>query len=139
MEKPVTRFRFQGTGETVGGSPGPALLVIALLLLCGSGGAVAAVAAAVVDALIAAVVVVVLVVAALAAFLVYLARHPGSLPRGIVPAPALHELPAPERPALAPKVSVVEHHHYVHTLPGEPAGDASWVPLVRGTVEHKEN
>jgi hypothetical protein len=35
--------------------------------------------------------------------------------------------------------AVVEHHHYVHTLPGEPAGEASWAPLGRGTVEHKEN
>jgi protein-S-isoprenylcysteine O-methyltransferase Ste14 len=107
----VTRFRFQGTGETVGGSPGPALIVIAVLLLCGSGGAVAAVAAAVVDALIAVVVVVVLVVAALAAYLVHLARHPGSLPRVIVPAPSLHELPAPERPAIGPKPELHLHFH----------------------------
>jgi hypothetical protein len=135
----MTRFRFQGTGETVGGSPGPALLLIAVVLLCGSGGAVAAVADAVIGALIAAVVVVVLVVAALAAYLVHLARHPGSLPWGIVPAPSLHELPAPERPAIAPKVSVVEHHHYVHTLPGETAGEASWAPLVRGAVEYMED
>jgi len=35
--------------------------------------------------------------------------------------------------------AVVEHHHYVHTLPGETAGEASWAPLVRGTVEHKED
>jgi hypothetical protein len=38
----------------------------------------------------------------------------------------------------APKVSVVEHHHYMHPLPGVTGGDASWAPLVRGTVEHKE-
>jgi heme/copper-type cytochrome/quinol oxidase subunit 2 len=37
------------------------------------------------------------------------------------------------------KPAVVEHHHYVHTLPGETAGEASWAPLVRGTVEHKED
>lgn len=37
------------------------------------------------------------------------------------------------------KPAVVEHHHYVHTLPGATAGEASWVPLVRGTVEHKED
>lgn len=35
--------------------------------------------------------------------------------------------------------AVVEHHHYVHTLPGETAGDASWAPLVRGTVDHMED
>jgi hypothetical protein len=108
----MTRFRFQGTGETVGGSPGPALLLIAVVLLCGSGGAVAAVADAVIGALIAAVVVVVLVVAALAAWLVHLARHPGSLPRGIVPAPSLHVLPAPERPAIAPPAARELHLHF---------------------------
>lgn len=133
----MTQFKFQGTGETTGGRYGPVLLVIAVVLLGGSGGAVAAVADAVIGALIAAVVVVALLVAALAAFLVHTARHPGSLPRGIVPAPALYELPAPERPAIAPKVSVVEHHHYVHT--GETAGEASWAPLVRGAVEHMED
>lgn len=103
-----------GTWKVTGGaagSPGSALLVIAVLLLCGSGGTVAAVAAAVVDTLIAAVVVVVLVVAALAAFLVHLARHPASLPRGIVPAPVTHQLPGAERPAIAAKPELHLHFH----------------------------
>ena len=117
----MTRFRFQGTGETVGGSSGPVLLVIAAVLLCGSGGAVAAVAAAVVDALIAVVVVVFLVVAALAAFLVHLARHPVSLPRGIVPAPSLHELPAPDRPAIGPPAAREIHLHFHGADPGDVA------------------
>jgi hypothetical protein len=120
-----------------GGSSGPALVVIGVLLLLGSGGAVAAVAAALVDALIAVAVVVVLVVAALAAFLVHLARHPGAIPR-IVPAPAVHQLPAPERPAIAPKVSIVEHHHYMHVAPGADAEGVKWLPL-RDAVIEKEN
>jgi hypothetical protein len=37
----------------------------------------------------------------------------------------------------APKV--VEHHHYVHTLPGATAGEASWAPLVKGTAEFTED
>ena len=117
----MTRFRFQGTGETTGGGSGPVLLVIAAVLLCGSGGAVAAVADALVTALIAVVVVVFLVAAALAAFLVHTARHPDSLPRGIVPAPTLHELPAPERPAIGPPAAREFHIHFHGADPGDVA------------------
>jgi hypothetical protein len=128
----------KGTWQTDDRAPGGAgILLLAGVVILAASGAAAAVATAVVVLLIAAAVAVVLVVAALAAFLVYRARHPASLPRGIVPAPSVHELPGPERPAIGPQV--VEHHHYIHTLPGEAAGEASWVPLVRGTVEHKED
>jgi hypothetical protein len=37
------------------------------------------------------------------------------------------------------KPAVVEHHHYVHTLSGEHAGEASWAPLVEGVVEYMED
>jgi heme/copper-type cytochrome/quinol oxidase subunit 2 len=44
------------------------------------------------------------------------------------------EVTAPK--AARPAVTVVNNYY---TLPGETAGEASWVPLVRGAVEHKED
>jgi hypothetical protein len=40
--------------------------------------------------------------------------------------------------AHAPRPAVTVVNNY-YTLPGATAGEASWVPLVRGTVEHKED
>jgi hypothetical protein len=130
----MTRFRFQGTGETTGGSA-PVLLIIGAVLLAGGGGAVAAVAVELIKALIAAAVVLVLLAAAVAAWVVHSARHPGASPwQGIVRPPVVHQLGAE---VTAPKV--IEHHHYIHPLPGVTAGEATWAPLVEGVVEPERN
>jgi hypothetical protein len=102
----------RGTWQTDDRAPGGAgILLLAGVVIVAASGAAAAAATAVVVLLIAAAVVIFLVVAALAAFLVYRARHPVSLPRGIVPAPALHELPGAERPAIGPKPELHLHFH----------------------------
>lgn len=102
----------RGTWQTDDRVPGGAgILLLAGVIVVAASGAAAAVATAVVVLVIAAAVVVFLVVAGLGAFLVYRARHPASPLRGIVPAPSLHELPAPERPAIGPKPELHLHFH----------------------------
>jgi hypothetical protein len=93
-----------GTWQTTGGGSGLGLvlLIIGALILLGSGAA-AAIATAVVVALIALAVVVVLAIVALIAYLIWRARRDiAAAParQGIIPAPAVHQLAAPERPAI---------------------------------------
>lgn len=102
----------RGTWQTDDRSPGgTGILLVAGVVILAASGAAAAAATAVIVLLIAAAAVTVLTVAALAVFLLYRARHPVSLSRGIVPAPALHELPAAERPAIEPKRELHLHFH----------------------------
>lgn len=105
----------RGTWQTDDPAPGGRgiLLVAGVVILAASGAAAAA--TAVIVLLAAAAAVTVLTVAALAVFLLYRARHPAPLARrlarGIVPAPALHELPAPGRPAIEPGRELHVHFH----------------------------
>lgn len=102
----------KGTWQTDDRSPGGGvILLVAGAVILAASGAAAAVATAVIVLLAAAAAVTVLTVAGLAVFLLYRARHPAPLSRGIVPAPALHELPAPERPAIEPKRELHVHFH----------------------------
>lgn len=86
------------------------LLIVGTLLLFGSGAAVE-LATAVAEALIAAAAVVVLTVAAGVVWLVYRARQEIPSQRGVIPSPVKYELPAPERPAIAPKRELHIHFH----------------------------
>jgi membrane protein implicated in regulation of membrane protease activity len=115
----MTKFTFQGTGQTVGGSSGAgaALLIIGAVILLGSGAA-AAIAAAVVVAIIVLAVVVVLSAAGLIAYLIWRARRDvAPSRRGIVPAPVVHQLAAPERPA-------IPQHLHLHFDGADPAAVA---------------
>lgn len=101
------------TTDTGSGAP-VALIIIIIAVLLGSGAA-AAIATAVVVALIALAVVVVLAVAGLIAYLIWRARRDmtaAPLRRGIVPAPVMHQLPGPERPAIDRTVPRELHQHY---------------------------
>jgi hypothetical protein len=117
----MTRFRFQGTGETAGGDGRLVLLVIVLLLL-GSGGAVAAVTAAVVTLLVAAVVVVLACAVAMLVFAVWRHRHPEGAAR-LVPPIRYHQLPGAERPALGP--AEVHTHLHLHGLDAEQVAEVA--------------
>jgi hypothetical protein len=105
----VTRFVFQGSGHTVGGSGRALLVVLAVLVLAGSG--TAAVAQAVIDALFAFAGLVLLLTVAFGVWLARYARRRerNPSPHGIVPAPVRYELPGPERPAIETRPQVVNN------------------------------
>jgi hypothetical protein len=108
----AVRGTFEGTWQTTGSGlrvRHVAGLVLALLLL-GSGAA--AIAAAVLVMLIAVGAVVLLAVAGLAAWLVYRARRGNTTPRRVLVQPyAVHQLGAPERPALEQPRELHLHFH----------------------------
>jgi hypothetical protein len=128
----------KGTWQTDDRSPGGGvILLVAGVVILAASGAAAAVATAVIVLLAAAAAVVVLTVAALAVFLLYRARHPAPVPRGIVPAPALHELPAPGRPAIEPPAARELHQHW-HLHVGAGA-DAEQVAAIMRQVRENDD
>lgn len=116
-------WKGSGTWETSSGG-GPVLLIAGAVILLGSGAA-AAMAAAVVVVLIVAGVIIVLAAAGLTAYLIYRARrgHAVAVPagRGIVPAPVVHQLGAPARPALEQPAARELHFHFRGTDPAQVA------------------
>jgi hypothetical protein len=102
----------KGTWQTDDPAPGGrVILLVAGVVILAASGAAAAVATAVIVLLLAAAAVTILTMAGLAVFLLYRARHPAPVPRGIVRPPALHELPAPGRAAIEPKRELHVHFH----------------------------
>lgn len=101
----MTRFTFQGTGQTTGGG-GKVLLIIAVLLLAGSG-----TAEAVSAAVVALIVTLAVTVLGGGAYLVYRARHETApLMREIAP-PPVRQVPAQERPAIEAPRELHLHFH----------------------------
>ena len=120
-----------GTWKTTGGGGGglPKELVgLAVLVaaMVGVAGAVQAALTAVMEWLIIGVMVfVIAAVAGAVAYLLYRARRPQSqariVPSRIIPQPAVHELPGPERPAITPPAARQLHLHFHGTDPEQVA------------------
>jgi hypothetical protein len=66
-------------------------------------------------------------------------RYPDYSPSVAAQGAALRAEQAAALRAEAAPPRVVEHHHYVHPLPGATAAGTDWVPLIRGAVIKEEN
>jgi hypothetical protein len=122
------RGKFWAYGEFETSGPGLPVLPVVVLVL-----AFAVVSALATILLWLAAILLVLLGFAVAVAVWMRRRYPDYSPSVAEQAAALHA------EVTASKAKVVEHHHYIHPLPGATAGEASWAPLVRGTVEPERN